>query len=201
MGQPEIRQRYTAEEYFALEARSEVRHEYFDGEIFAMAGGTKSHNLIKGNIVAGLRAGARQQGCRIYDESVRLAVQDDFHYTYPDVVVSCDPADRRDAYLLRQPLLIVEVLSPSTAEYDRSRKFTQYQKLASLRHYILVSQTAWVLEWFRRDEAGQWIYTVLSDPADVLEIPDLNLRLPLADVYDDTDVAPLAVRTEPERLL
>ena len=197
MGQPNQRRRYTPEEYLALEASSEERHEYFDGEVFAMAGGTKSHNLIKGNIMAGLRAGVRQSGCRVYDESVRLAVQDDFHYTYPDVVVTCDPADRRDAYLIRQPVLIVEVLSPSTADYDRSRKFTQYQKIASLRHYILVSQTAWVLEWFRRDDAGQWIYTVFSDPAAVLEIPELNLRLPLNAVYEDTDVAPLAVAEEP----
>ncbi|MBF9219668.1 Uma2 family endonuclease [Hymenobacter ruricola] len=198
MGQPETRRRYTPEEYFALEAQSAVRHEYFDGEVFAMAGTTIPHNLIKGNIIAGLRAGARQQGCRVYDESVRLAVQDQFHYTYPDIMVSCDPADRRSSLLIRQPVLIVEVLSPSTAEYDRSRKFNQYKKIPSLRHYILVSQTAWVLEWFRRDDLGQWVYTVFSDPADVLEIPELSLRLPLAQVYDDTDVAPLQLTPEPE---
>lgn len=191
MGLPKIEHRYTAVEYFALEAQSEVRHEYFGGEVFAMAGGTKSHNLIGQNITLNFRAGLRGKGCQVFMEDVRLSVQENFHYTYPDVVVSCDPADRRDPYLVRQPVLIVEVLSPSTAEYDRSRKFTQYQKIASLRHYILVSQTAWVLEWFRRDDAGQWIHTVLSDPADVLEIEDLGLRLPLADVYDDTDVAPL----------
>ena len=198
MGQPKIQPRYTPEEYSALEAQSEVRHEYFDGEIFAMAGTTIPHNLIKGNIMAGLRAGVRERGCRIYDESVRLAVQDQFHYTYPDIMVSCDPADRHSSLLIRQPVLIVEILSPSTAEYDRSQKFNQYKKLTSLRHYILVSQTAWVLEWFRRNEADEWIYTVFSDPADVLEIPDLNLRLPLADVYDDTDVAPLLLAPEPE---
>ena len=100
MGQPEIQHRYTAEEYFALEAHSEVRHEFFDGEVFAMAGGTIPHNLIKGNIVAGLRPGVRQRGCRLYDESVRLAVQNDFHYTYPDVMVSCDPSDRCDPLLI-----------------------------------------------------------------------------------------------------
>jgi Uma2 family endonuclease len=197
MGQPNQQRRYTLEEYFALEASSEERHEYFDGEVFAMAGGTKSHNLITQNFTMALRGSLRGKGCQVFMEDVRLAVQDNFHYTYPDVVVTCDPADRRDAYLIRQPVLIVEVLSPSTADYDRSRKFTQYQKIASLRHYLLVSQTAWVLEWFRRDEAGQWIYTVFSDPADVLEIAELNLRLPLADVYEDTDVAPLAVVEEP----
>ena len=158
-----------------------------------MVGGTKSHNLIAQNITLNFRTGLRGKGCQVFMEDVRLAVQDDFHYASPDVVVSCDPDDRRDPYLIRQPVLIAEVLSPSTAEYDRSRKFTQYQKISSLRHYILVSQTAWVLEWFRRDDAGQWIHTVFSDPTDVLGITDLILRLPLADVYDDTDVAPLAL--------
>ena len=190
MEQPAAHRRYTPEEYFALEAQSEVRHEFFDGEVFAMAGGTKSHNLIAQNITMGFRAALRGRGCQVFMEDVRLAVQDDFHYAYPDVVVSCDPADRRDPYLVRQPLLIVEVLSPSTAEYDRSRKFNQYKKLVSLRHYVLVSQTAWVREWFRRTEGNEWVYTVLSDPTDVLEIADLDLRLPLADVYEDTDVGP-----------
>jgi len=198
MGQPNQQRHYTSKEYFAQEASSEVRHEYFDGEVFAMAGGTKSHNLIAQNFTLALRGSLRGKGCQVFMEDVRLAVQDDFHYTYPDVVVTCDSADRRDPYLIRQPLLIVEVLSPSTAEYDRSRKFNQYQKIASLRHYILVSQTACVLEWFRRNEADEWIYTVLSDPADVLEIPEIGLRLPLADVYDDTDVAPLLLAPAPE---
>ncbi|AWM34478.1 Uma2 family endonuclease [Hymenobacter nivis] len=188
--EPQTR-RYTPEEYMALEEKSEVRHEYFDGEIFAMAGASAPHNLIKGNMIAALRPGVRQRGCRVFDENMRLAVQERKYYTYPDIMVSCDPDDRRDPYLIRQPMLIVEVLSPSTAEYDRTEKFAQYQKLTSLRHYLLVSQTAWVVEWFRRDDAGQWIYTLLSELADVLEIPDLGLRLPLAELYDDTDVAPL----------
>ncbi|MFD1468463.1 Uma2 family endonuclease [Hymenobacter caeli] len=194
MGHAELQtRRYTAEEYFALEAASEVRHEYFDGEIFAMAGASKSHNLLAQNVASGLRGGLRGKGCQVFMEDVRLVVKENNHYAYPDVLVSCDPDDRRDPYLVRQLVLIVEVLSPSTAEYDRTEKFAQYQKLPSLRHYLLVSQTAWVVEWFRRDEVGQWIYTLLSEPTDVLEIPDLGLHLPLAELYDDTDVAPLRV--------
>ena len=185
--------RYTPAEYFALEEHSEEHHEYYDGEVLALAGGTKTHNLITQNITLHLRAGLRGKGCQVFMEDVRLAIRHDFHYTYPDVVVSCDPADRLDPVLVRQPVLIVEVLSPSTSDYDRGRKFKQYKQLASLRHYILVSQTAWVLEWFRRDEADQWIYTVFSDPTDVLKIPDLGIHLPLAAAYDDTDVAPLLV--------
>jgi Uma2 family endonuclease len=194
MGQAELQpRRYTPEEYFALEERSETRHEYFEGEVFAMAGGSVIHNLIKGNFIAGLRLGVRQRGCRYVDENVRLAVREDSFYTYPDIMVSCDPADRHEAYTWRYPVLIVEVLSPTTADYDRTTKFENYQKMPSLRHYLLVSQLAWTVEWFRRDEAGQWIYTLLTGPNAMLEIPDLGLVLPLRELYEDTDVAPLLV--------
>ncbi|MFD1873945.1 Uma2 family endonuclease [Hymenobacter bucti] len=194
MGQAEVQtRRYTPAEYFALEAQSEMRHEYFEGEVFAMAGASKPHNLIKGNLIAGLRAGIRQRGCRLFDENVRLEVKENNYYTYPDVLVSCDPADYHDPYLVRQPVLIAEILSPSTAEYDRTTKFEHYQKLPSLRHYLLISQSAWIVEWFRRDEAGQWIYTLLTGLDGVLKILDLGLVLPLRELYDDTDVAPLRV--------
>ncbi|MGI4739218.1 MAG: hypothetical protein ACRYG7_28970 [Janthinobacterium lividum] len=87
-----------------------------------------------------------------------------------------------------------------TAEHDRTKKFANYQKLPTLRHYLLVSQTAWVVEWFRRDEAGQWIYTLLSTPDSVLEIPDLGLVLALRELYEDTDVAPLRAQPAPDAL-
>lgn len=185
--------RYTPEEYFALEERSEMRHEYFEGEVFAMVGTSVIHNLIKGNFIAGLRPGVRQRERRYVDENVRLQVREKSFYAYPDVMVSCDPADRRDAYTWRYPVLIAEVLSPSTGDYDRTTKFEHYQKLPSLRHYLLISQLAWTVEWFRRDEAGQWIYTLLTGPAATLEIPDMGLALPLRELYEDTDVAPLLV--------
>lgn len=199
MGQADSQpRRYTPKEYFALEARSEVRHEYFEGEVFAMAGASVTHNLIKGNFIAGLRPGVRQRGCRYVDENVRLAVSEEVFYTYPDVMVSCDPADRHESYTWRQPVLIAEVLSPSTSEYDRTTKFENYQKIPSLRHYLLISQSAWIVEWFRRDEAGQWIYTLLTGPDSTLKIPDLGLVLPLRELYEETDVAPLRVMPSAE---
>lgn len=192
MGQAEPpTRRYTPDEYFALEAQSEIRHEYFEGEVFAMAGASKPHNLLAQNISVSLRASLRGQGCQVFIESVRLEAREKSYYTYPDVVVSCDPVDRHDPYMVRQPLLIIEILSPSTAEYDRTTKFDNYQKMPSLRHYLLISQAAWIVEWFRRDEAGQWIYTLLTGPDTTLEIPDLGLVLPLRELYEDTDVAPL----------
>lgn len=132
----------TPEEYFALEAQSETRYEYLDGEVFAMADASASHNLIKGNLIAALRPSAHQRGCRVFDENMRLAVQDGVYYTYPDVFIGCDPADRRDPYLMRHPVLIAEILSPVTAKYDRTEKFGRYQQLPSLRHYLLVAQAA-----------------------------------------------------------
>lgn len=194
MGQPAPPPRhYTLKEYFALQEKSAAKYEYIEGEAFAVGGATIAHNLIKGNLVAALRPRARQRGGRVLDESVLLVVRANAFYTYPDVLVTTDPADRRDPYLVRHPLLLAEILSPATAEYDRTEKFANYQRLPSLRHYLLVSQSAWVVEWFRRDEAGQWIYTLLSTPESVLEIPDLGLALPLRELYEDTGVAPRRV--------
>ena len=185
--------RYTPEEYFALEAQSDVRHEYFDGEIFAKTGTSKAHNDLCLNLAINFKASLRGSGCRVQMENVRTAVQENFHYTYPDIVVSCDPDDHRDQLMVRHPVLLVEVLSPGTADYDRTGKFRQYQKLPTLRHYLLVAQTQWSLEHYRRNAADEWVFTALTEPDDVLEIPDLGLRLALADLYDDTGVPFLRV--------
>jgi Uma2 family endonuclease len=206
MGQAELQtRRYTPEEYFALEERSKVRHEYVDGEVFAMAGGSKTHNVLIQNATSKIRVALRGKGCEIFSSDVRLEAKERFYYTYPDIVVTCDPADHLDPYSVRHPVIIAEVQSPSTSEYDRSTKFENYQKLPSLRHYLLISQVAWTVEWFRRDEAGQWIYTLLNGPDATLEIPDMGLVLPLHELYEDTSVAPLRVRPgvaedEPGRL-
>ena len=194
MGQVEPQpRRYTPEEYFALEAQSQEKHEYFEGEVFAMAGTSKAHNAIALNIAVSSLAALRSRGCQLFASDVRVAVQENVHYTYPDVVVSCDPADQQDDYLVRQPVLIVEILSPDTESYDRNEKFQQYQKLPSLRHYVLVAQQKWFVDWFRRNEAGEWVVQQFNEATDVLAIADLGLHLPLADLYAGTDVAALRV--------
>ena len=196
MGHAEVQpRRYTVEEYFALEEASGVRHEFFEGEVFAMAGASIAHNIIAGNLYIALRQSLRGKKCRVQMEAVRLAVEEGRHYAYPDVMVSCDPHDQRESQQLHSPILIVEVLSPSTSAYDRGLKFKQYQKLPSLRHYLLVAQTTWRVEWYRRNEANEWVITVLTEPEEVLAIAELNLQLTVAEVYAETDVAPL--RAEP----
>lgn len=197
MGQAEHQKQYTAAEYFALEAQSEVRHEFFEGEIFAMAGESIAHNTIALNVSFALRLALRGKGCRVLMEGVKLAVRENHHYTYPDVMVSCAPADLQETRMLRQPVLLVEVLSPSTAAYDRGGKFKRYKELASLRHYLLVSQATWRVEWYRRTEANEWVHTVLTEPEEELRILELNLQLTLAAVYEDAGVAPLHVELLP----
>jgi Uma2 family endonuclease len=198
MGQEEQQpRRYTVEEYLALEEQSKIRHEYFEGEVFAMSGADISHNLIGVNFVSALKQALRGKPCRVVMEGVQLAVREGGHYTYPDVMITCDPEDQRAKRILKAPVLLIEVLSPSTAEYDRGRKFNQYKQLASLQHYILVSQTSWLVEWYRREANNIWSFTAFVEAEDALVIPDLNINLTVAEIYDGTDVAPLRIVEEP----
>ena len=190
--------RYTVEEYFALEEESDVRYEFFEGEVFAMAGTTRAHNTIALNMAMALRQGLRTKECLVQIESVRLAVEENRHYTYPDVLVSCDPHDQRESQQVYSPILIVEVLSPSTSAYDRGLKFKQYQKLPSLQHYLMIAQNTWRVEWYWRNEANQWVITVLTEPEETLIIAELNLQLTVAEVYEKSGVAPLRVEPLPE---
>ncbi|MDO7877034.1 Uma2 family endonuclease [Hymenobacter sp. ASUV-10] len=184
---------YTVEEYFALEAQSEDKHEFFNGEVFAMAGASIPHNALAGNCFAAFKLALRGRPCKVVIEAVQLAVQEGRHYTYPDVMVSCDPADRQADLTMRAPVLLVEVLSPSTAEYDRGKKFNQYKQLPSLQHYLLVSQTSWLVEWYRREVGDIWSFTPLVEAEDTLLIPDLNINLTVAEIYEDTNIAPLRI--------
>lgn len=192
MGHPELEQcHYTVEEYFALEEASELRHEFFEGEVFAMAGESQAHNLIAGNLYMGLRQALRGRSCRVFMETVQLTLQPGRHYVYPDVQVTCSPQDVQHARRIENPVLLIEVLSPSTGYYDRGNKFKKYKALPSLQHYLLVSQSRWLLEWYRRTPANEWTHTVLTEAEEELVIPELNFRITLAQVYEETAVAPL----------
>ena len=162
-----------------------------------MAGGDVSHNLIASNFLVSFKIALRGRPCKVLMEGVQLAVQEGCHYTYPDVMITCDPADQQAKRVLKAPVLLIEVLSPSTAEYDRGRKFNQYKQLPSLQHYLLVSQTSWLVEWYRREANNIWSFTPLVEADDALVIPDLNISLTVAEIYEGTDVAPLRVAEEP----
>ena len=185
---------YSVEEYLELEANSEIRHEYYRGEIFAMSGTSGTHNIVKQNCVISFRLGLRGTGCRLYDENVRLAVSEGELYTYPDVMVTCHPDDSPDKNIVRQPVLLIEVLSPGTESHDRVWKFNRYTRLPSLQHYLLVSASTWLVEWYRREPSGVWSYTPLSSADDAVLLPELPLKLPLTDIYTELEINPLPDR-------
>lgn len=188
---------YTVEEYFDFEEQSNIRHEYYHGEIFpldgpaAMASATFAHNTIKQNCVMALRQWLRGSGCRVFDENVRLSIEQDTQFTYPDVMVTCHPDDQRETRIARHPSLIVEVLSASTEGHDRGWKFQQYQRLPELQQYVLISQNQILVESFLRDSENSWKLTQLRNLTALVEVPSLGLSITVAAVYEDVEISPL----------
>lgn len=178
---------WTIEQYLDLERDSPVRHEYVDGSVYALAGGTQAHSAISANLVALLRAAVRGGPCRVYTADMKVRVAER-RFLYPDVSVGCDPADRREkADYLAMPRLVIEVLSDSTAAYDRGEKFTLYSAAASLQEYVLVETQRQAVEVRQRQANGAWT-TRIADAAGLVSLASLALDLPVAAIYDDVDV-------------
>jgi Uma2 family endonuclease len=187
-GQPQPR--LSVEEYLEMERTSEVRHEYFDGEIFAMVGVTESHVLIVTNLVASLGKQLRGGPFRVYANLMRVQVAETGLYTYPDLVVLCEEPrfleeERRSTLL--NPTLIAEVLSESTEAYERGKKFEHYRTLDSLTEYLLVAQDEPRIEHFTRREDG-WFLTAARGLDGVLALPTIGCELRLAEVYERVEV-------------
>jgi Uma2 family endonuclease len=189
----QIRPRLTVEEYLAHERAAEHKSEFFDGEMFAMAGASEEHVLIVANLTGELRAQLRGRPCRTYPADMRVQVSKTGLYTYPNVVVVCgEPLfedEHRDTLL--NPSLIIEVLSPSTEAYDRGGKFAHYQGLESLREYVLVAQDRCRVEQFVRQTEGQWLYSEVRDPGETIHLPSIGCDLALSEVYDKVTPRPV----------
>src|SRR2546427_4844189 len=151
--------RYTAEEYLALERQAECKSEYYAGDIFAMAGASRWHNLIVTNVVRELSLQLKERPCTTYPSDMRIKISPTGLYTYPDVTVVCGEAQFEDTQqdTLLNPTLIVEVLSESTAAYDRGGKFTHYRKLTSLMEYVFIAQTKPHIEHYVRQPDNRWL--------------------------------------------
>ncbi|QCG88330.1 Uma2 family endonuclease [Azospirillum sp. TSH100] len=177
--------RMTLDEFLDWEERQDVRHEFLQGEIVAMVGGTVAHNQIAGNVYAALRGELRGSPCRVFQETMRIRADESVFY--PDVFVTCAMLDDRDR-MATEPTLIVEVLSDSTSSYDHTTKSAAYRTLPSLTQYVLIHQRVAVVESFRRAGDG-WTHELLSGRDGVLAIPALEVGLPLATIYEDTRVS------------
>ena len=170
------------QDYLEQERRSPIKHEYCHGEVFAMTGASPEHNLITMNIGAALHAQLKQRPCRVYSSDLRVEVADG--YVYPDVTVVCGTPDLADGDNLRNPTLIVEVLSPSTADYDLGGTFARYRRLASLLDYLVVAQARTAVMLYSRQDDHRWLLTDVDDPQATLELPSIGCRLAVAEVYD-----------------
>ncbi len=185
--QKDLVYRYTPEEYLAFERASETKHEYLDGEIYLMAGGSPKHNQICFNAIVSVGAQIKGTSCVGYtsDQKIRTDPQDLF--SYPDLTVVCgEPVfhdDHQDVIL--NPTIIIEVLSPRTEVYDRNTKLERYQNIPALTDYILISQNRPCVEHYaRRKGRRKWTFTMETDLSAEIEIASINARLKLADVYE-----------------
>lgn len=172
-----------ADDYLQGELKSDIRHEFVNGEVYAMAGAGEAHNLIAGNVFSRLRGAARGGACRVFvsDMKVRVAAWNAFYY--PDILLTCDPSDTQ-SYFKEHPCLIVEVLSPSTEGIDRREKMLAYRTLPSLREYVLVAQDARLVEVYRCGEDGAWSVETLGE-GDLLRLECAGVTMTLDEVYED----------------
>ncbi|NJR68755.1 MAG: Uma2 family endonuclease [Synechococcales cyanobacterium CRU_2_2] len=177
------------EEYLAFEETADVRHEYLDGEIFAMAGSSSDHASLVGNIFVVLSPFVRGQGCRIYPQDVKAKIEEKSRYYYPDILVTCDARDREERYVKQHYTLIVEVLSEGTEAFDRGKKFEDYRRTESLEEYVLVAQDRVCVEVFRRKAKGRWELESYG-VGDEVRLESLGARFAIEQLYIDVDIPP-----------
>ncbi|MEE3719220.1 Uma2 family endonuclease [Tumidithrix elongata RA019] len=177
----------TPQEYLEWESHQQIRHEYIDGEVFAMAGGTRSHNRIALNLATSLDSYLQNKGCEFYASDVKVQLSKASAYHYPDLVVTCDPRDieaedRGNNLFVQYPCLIVEVLSPSTEAYDRGGKFMQYRKLETLQEYVLIQSEQIGVECFRKNSQGLWVLYPY-EKGETLTLESIGFSLPVEALY------------------
>lgn len=189
------KRRLTPAEYLAIEVASEGRHEFHDGEMFAMNGGSYWHNLVKDNLARALGNRLSGRGCTVLTSDQRVKVDATGLYTYPDVVVFCGKPVFEDGvhYSAVNPLVLAEVLSDSTEKYDRGVKFGHYRQLASVEEYLVLAQDRVCVERYRRQTAGDpgsWLLTAVTDPAGTVDFESLGVAVPVAEIYAGVEFPP-----------
>ncbi|MEN9230547.1 MAG: Uma2 family endonuclease [Thermostichus sp. DG02_5_bins_236] len=174
------------QDYLTQERQAKFKSEYIDGDVVAMTGASRQHNLISLNIAASLHSQLRYRPCEIYMGDMRVAVDQEEFYTYPDIVVACEDPQFLDGELdtLLNPTLLIEVLSPSTASYDRGEKFSRYRQLSSLQEYLIVAQSTPALEHYRKQNEREWILIDITDCEALVELPSIQCQLAMRDIYE-----------------
>jgi Uma2 family endonuclease len=182
---PKGDRKYTFAEYMAMEEKSIEKHDYYYGEVFAMAGGTANHHQIGQNINAALLTRFKPDGCFISLEAMRLELGKENFYLYPDIFVTCDERDKKNTLFKQHPAIVFEVLSDSTALYDKEVKLKYYKRIEGLNYYVLVSQKEVIVEVYSRINDTQiWKYQTFEVMNEIIEFERLGFALPVATIYE-----------------
>lgn len=181
---PVAKQYITEQEYLEGEKISEIRHEYIDGKVYAMAGSNRRHNNIALNLSFALKQSSRGTSCEVFSSDLKVRINQRKSYYYPDVLVSCDEDDNQNAYYIDKPCLIVEVLSKSTEQKDYREKLLAYQTIASLQHYMIVAQDRCYIDLFYRKQQGDWWIQAFESMDDVIKLSCPDCEISLAEIYD-----------------
>ncbi|MBD6615880.1 Uma2 family endonuclease [Komarekiella sp. 'clone 1'] len=172
------------EEYLEGEKVSEIKHEYIDGRVYAMAGASDAHVTVSMNVAMLLRNHLRGSSCRVYMLDMKAQIDVINRYFYPDVMVTCDIRDRESEFFKSHPCLIIEVLSESTEGYDRGKKFASYRHLESLQEYVIISPDRMSVECFRRNEEGHWVLYPYEKEQEVY-LTSVDFCCAIAAIYED----------------
>ena len=179
---------FDAQAYLAWEAEQSTKHEYHDGEVFAMAGASDAHVTVAGNVYMALRNHLRGSPCSVFISDMKLRVEEDNAFFYPDVSITWAESDRGQSHSKSAPVLVVEVLSPATSAYDRGAKFAAYRKLPTLREYALIDPERLSLDLFRREgDSKRWVLHPIEAGGHV-EWASVGLQVPLEALYEDVPI-------------
>ena len=180
---------FSADAYLAWEALQVEKHEYINGDVFAMVGVRQSHGTATLNLAFALRHAVKGSPCRVFAEAIKTRVESENIFFYPDVVVTCDPRDRLTPQFISHPALIIEILSDTTAAFDRGEKFAHYRKLDSLMEYGIVDLKAKRVEVFCRNTENHWVLYEYF-PGGQVEFPSLAISISVDEIFDDTEEPP-----------
>lgn len=180
--------KFTVEEYLQMEEASEQKHEYYQAEIFAMSGAGVDHNIIAGNIFREVSQMLKGKSCRPFNSDQRIHIPQNSLFTYPDISIVCGPIITLDDdnWNILNPTVIIEVLSPSTRNYDHGGKFKLYRDIPSLQEFILVDSESISIEAFRINKNGHWELEEYKEAADGIFIRSVKLSIPVAEIYEGT---------------
>ncbi|MDM8535422.1 Uma2 family endonuclease [Desulfobacterales bacterium HSG17] len=181
---------YTGEEYLALEQEADSKSEFYNGELFAMAGGSRNHSVICVNMLWGIREAVASKNCTAFDSNMKLDIPKENSFVYPDAMVVCGDiefsGDRTD--IIKNPLLIIEILSTGTQAFDRGDKFKFYRSIPSFQEYILISQDEPMVETYYKQDPKTWIYTIVKGLDEMVLLRALEYELSMKDIYQKTDL-------------